>query len=263
MENQSGDDAKALELTRALLGRVPSLRGACEQVVRAGPARASSADRDFSGDLGSLPWVLATSVTVVGSEPLLIWHNLLNSGNLLPTYSQFVLMRATIEALVTVRWLLAPSNRPERVGRAVALQLADYDERRKFENSFFDLASLARTGDAKTAVDRLAELRTAASAEGILPAVVPSATDRVRDFAVMWNGDGEWVYRILSASTHALPWGLVLTRHVETRPHYLPGMSEAYVRPSALPTLALTRVAVETLAKTVAEVADYSGRVPG
>jgi hypothetical protein len=145
----------------------------------------------------------------VASDHLTAWK-LIVYGGLIPIYSPMTLLRAALEGAVMCRWLVDPRPEPlERVARGVAAQVADYDERRKWEAGIRAPARPARAG--KSASDRLAELTAARDKDGIPVVRLPGMTDLAKRFGAPGYRDVSAYYRLMSAFAHAKPWALHAT----------------------------------------------------
>jgi hypothetical protein len=102
---------KAIALTAALLDRVPDLRERLGAAMLRQPAVGSLAKADHTQALGHLPWTVAGGALSQASEPVYIWHLLLNEHGLLPSFSHLVLLRATLEGTAVA---LGPGRREQQ-----------------------------------------------------------------------------------------------------------------------------------------------------
>jgi hypothetical protein len=93
------------------------------------------------------------------------WRTLLHAGEV-PTYAHFSLLRTAHESALIALWLLEPGLlADERRARGLAAQMADYEEKRKFQE---DMAVMAVPPPAQTAAQRPAHLLKPDSTEGFL-----------------------------------------------------------------------------------------------
>jgi hypothetical protein len=147
--------------------------------------------------------LVADVAMAVAADHLLTWQLVVTRG-VIPIYAPMTLLRSAVESAVKVRWVV--DNRiagPRRVGRGVAAQVEDYDERRKFEVSV--KAGPRPPGAGKSAADRLADLVADRDRDGVPIEHVPSYTDLTRDYGVPSRSDTQWLYRLMSAFAHGTP----------------------------------------------------------
>lgn len=142
----------------------------------------------------------------------------------IPAFSLMSLLRTGHECALVANWLLDPTiSDDERVARGVGAQLAEYEERRRFEVCF------AHGGQAKgtTAADRIEALLQVAGASGfakvnakgvLVPTVpLPKAVPLFDEFESTVEVKGSWLYRYYSGFAHGKQWALLLnaTRQTE------------------------------------------------
>jgi len=160
-------------------------------------------------------WILSSAgmSIAVAVDHLQAWRQVMRAG-VIPTYSGPTLLRGVLESAVMTRWLLEPgADSATRVARGVSAQLADYDERRKFE----DAARRNTPGlpdptpPGKSARARHAELVAARDASGIAKVVVPPWVELCATYGPKGHENLEWLYRLLSAFAHGKPWALHAT----------------------------------------------------
>jgi hypothetical protein len=125
----AGDDPIAR--VRLLLREVPQLDTRVHAATRQPPAEGSpaAADQDRFDGIGSYPWVFAGQVLGVAMDHAEAWVRLFESHGL-PQYAHLTLLRATLEAAVTVRWLISAVTPEGRVAAAVSMleeDLVDWD----------------------------------------------------------------------------------------------------------------------------------------
>lgn len=189
-----------------LLLTVPPLHERLLQLGDLGPAPGSNALTDLEVGqpaelvLGEL--VRSGALTSVGNaiDHLVSWAGLCVRGKLLPTFAHFTLLRSTVEAASTARWLVDPTvDRRVRVARGIGHQLADLGERNKLERIARPSAAPVlppSPPDARTADQRIKALDEAAAAAGLCPLRI-GHTDVVARY-----GLGEFAYRMLCAFAH-------------------------------------------------------------
>ena len=153
----------------------------------------------------------------VALDNLETWHQLFLPG-FRPSYAQFSILRTAHESSHMARWLLEPGLESQgRAERGLAAQLADLDERRKYE----DAASRTQpTLPAKSASDRIVDLLAEADARNltkpnkrgasVLKTVVPSVEPFNSMEPVAPHAEGSLVYRVLSGYAHGAQWTAVL-----------------------------------------------------
>ena len=164
-----------------------------------GPAPGSRAMADLALPLGSE--VRAGAITAVNSslDHLVTWAALLLDGGKLPAFAHFTLLRSTVEAASTARWLVEDVDERVRVARGIGNLLADLRERNRLERvpRPADVPPLPppETG-AMTAAQRIAKVEETAAAAGLCPLAI-GHTDAVARY-----GLGEFAYRLLCAFAH-------------------------------------------------------------
>lgn len=252
------DEKQAIALTADALVRVPELRDRLDAVILRKPSAGSPARADHALALGHLPWIVPGGALSQGSEPVYVWHRLLNEYGLLPTFSHLVLLRATLEGVAVARWVLAGASSQERIERATRIEFESHEERAKFERSL-DATNSPRRGTARTGTERVVQLTAEAKDAGVTIKRAPNPTDLIRDFAVVTDKNGEWLYRALSAVAHAKPWGLMAARLGERRPTGVPKSSAVQVTGNPLLTFGATQIVVDSLAQSVLKFERYAG----
>lgn len=185
-----------------------------------------------------------------------VWHRLLNEYALLPTFSHLVLLRATLEGVAVARWVVAPAGSQERIERATRIEYDSHEERAKFERAF-GVADVPRPGKARSGAQRAEQLTGEAKDAGFEIKRAPNPTDLIRDFAVVSDKDGEWLYRALSAVAHAKSWGVMTTDLDERRSGTVPKSSAVRVTGNPLLTFGATKIVVDSLARAVEEFESY------
>lgn len=164
-----------------------------------GPAPGSRAMSDVKLPLGAE--VRAGAITAVNSslDHLVSWATLVLEAGQLPAFAHFTLLRSTVEAASTARWLVEEVDERVRVARGIGNLLADLRERNKLER-------VPRPPDAPplpppepgsmTAAQRIADVEEKAAAAGLCPLWIGHTE------AVARYGLGEFAYRLLCAFAH-------------------------------------------------------------
>ncbi len=170
------------------------------------PQPGSALLEDAQLPLGHLPWVFALQGWANGHEHASTWLHLLESG-IQPERSHYTLTRAAIEGAVTCRWLMDPRcGGAEKRTRGIRAQLKDYTYRASFEKHF-PAVSRADGSPARSAAERLVQLRSEMAELGIVEVKMPSMTELFADYSL-----GGWFYSLLSSFAHGQQWSLVTTR---------------------------------------------------
>jgi hypothetical protein len=211
---------------------------------------------------GAIPharWVLASAHMALGvaSDHMNAWRLLVN-GRLIPIYSPMTLLRAGLEAAVLCRWLVDP--RPtslERVARGVAAQVADYDERRKWEAAVG--AHERPPGTGKSGAARLTDLISARGAAAIPALRLPGVTDLAKAVGAPGYRDVSGYYRLMSAFAHAKPWALHATTLGPSAPTATPGMQGGVVTSSDVVLVGATDLVAGLVETAVMDVEAYLG----
>lgn len=198
----------AVELKRAV-DRADEIHARAQGVSRE-PQFGSLAASDAA--VAHARWVILSANMALGvaSDHLTAWKLVVDS-RVIPIYSPMTLLRAALEAAILCRWLVDPRPDPlERVARGVAAQVADYDERRKWEATI-GAPDERPPGAGKSGASRLADLVAARDADGIPVLALPGATDLAKSFGAPGYRDVSGFYRLMSAFAHAKPWALHAT----------------------------------------------------
>lgn len=181
------------------------------ELSRAAPAPGSRADRAGRTNLGKIAWDLAAPANTIGVDHLIAWRQLRLGAGIQPMFSHLTLLRGAIEGTAVTRWLCDPGiGADERIQRAAGVQLADYEQRLRYENRMAD--RLAKPGgEVRTAAQRIEALKRLLQREHIKPIGMPSATDLFGRYALGSDPEnlaGERLYRLISAIPHAKVWSL-------------------------------------------------------
>lgn len=233
---------------------VPGLVDEHGELVKATPAEDSPAARDAARPEGHRIWIIANQLWGNGAEHLVVWRDLILKARVHPRSAQYTLLRGTFEGIVTCRYLVDEgAGQAVRISRACAQQLEDWRQRKNFESQI-NLPD--RPLPAKRAHQRIDDLRRSMVANGVTEIPMPSFVERFRT-----HGDGEWLYRVLSAHAHGFEWSLMTARikPVEDATPWV-GSGAGMVEASEDMTLQMTALAVAQLAESFAELKRYAGR---
>jgi hypothetical protein len=204
-------------------------------------------------------WIqMSASVALaVASDHLTSWK-LIVDGRVIPIYSPMTLLRAALEGAVMCRWLVdrRPGSR-DRVARGLAAQLADYDERRKWEVAIGAPERPPSAG--KSGADRRADLVTARDSDGIPIVRLPGATDLARGFGAPGYRDISGFYRLMSAFAHAKPWALHATELGPAVPTAVPGVHGGRVTSSDAILVRATHLVAGLVETAVMDLEWYLG----
>jgi len=252
----AGDDPIAR--VRLLLREVPQLDTRVHAATRQPPAEGSpaAADQDRFDGIGSYPWVFAGQVLGVAMDHAEAWVRLFESHGL-PQYAHLTLLRATLEAAVTVRWLISAVTPEGRVAAAVSMLEEDLVDWDRLVDSF---PGSADPDDTAVHAKVLGEIRAQVAVAGFQTKRPPSTSDRVRDFGVHPGPKTDWIFRILSAPAHGSTWSISLGEvGGEVEP---PVRGARTVKVRAHPLLAsnATSIVVSTLVAAVTDFERYVGR---
>ena len=242
------------ELRRAV-GRADQIHARAQGVPR-DPIPGSLAASDSA--VPHARWVLLSANMALGvaSDHLTAWKLVVES-RLIPIYSPMTLLRAALEGAVLCRWLVDP--RPdalERVARGVVAQVADYDERHKWEAAI--RAPEPPPGAGKSGAGRLADLIAARAADGIPVVRLPGATDLAKRFGAPGYRDVSGYYRLMSAFAHAKPWALHATT-LGPSTATSPGVQGGVVTSSDLVLIGATHLVAGLVETAVMDVEAYLG----
>jgi hypothetical protein len=198
-------------LLRQALQRVPALRDreqAVTLLAQNGPG--SLAEMDQRDAQGRYVCELAQGSISVAGDHLESWRRLIEAGTQ-PGFSHMTLLRAALEGSTWARWLLDPSaTSAQRIQRGVAAQVADYDERRKWEAAT-GIDSLPRTGNARSGRQRRDDVARARDAGGVQVISVMPFVDLCKRYAIGGSFGGESLYRMASGFAHSKQWILLLS----------------------------------------------------
>jgi hypothetical protein len=212
-------------------------------------------DVGLSAELGHEAWDLATDQLASSLDHLVAWHRLILAG-IQPSFAHLTLVRGSMEATVTARWLLDATLEPsERVGRAVGLLWYDYEERRKAENAM-EIADKI-VPPAMSAARRIAELEEGRLADNIPAISYPPMTRLFELYAVPAAKRGESLYRILSAHAHSRRWRLLMNPSTDTGSVATTGAKIMKVTAGDQISAEFTQMAVRWVARAIGEAEGY------
>jgi hypothetical protein len=165
------------------------------------------------------------------------------------------LMRSAIENTSTVRWLIDPTVTSEmRIGRGIAVALADLEERGKVERAASAEARALVPDDAVDAKTRIAELLEAARKAD------QAIERRDHTYLVTHFGPGEMAYRVLCAHAHGGQSVTMVTSRRTPSPDPDPDdLRRVRVEPNLEYSLAMTEDAIRYAQAAVLELYVYHG----
>lgn len=188
-------------------------------VVLTPAATGSAASVETADRIRAYAYDQATTALRAALDHLRAWRTLLAAGEM-PAYAHLSLLRTAHEAALFAYWLVDPSIGPDaRMGRGVAVQAADYEERRKFEEA---AGRTAADPPGKLAVDRLSDLMAAArglnlvrqnrNGVDILAVAVPPTVELFDRYEPVRPGPAkaQYLYRLYSGYAHAKQWATML-----------------------------------------------------
>lgn len=163
-----------------------------------GIAPGSPADLDDRTPLGQHTRTHASAALGNAIDHLKTWGAIYIQASVRPVFAHLTLIRSSIEAAATARYLLdASADQSVRIARGAGAAVGDLRERGRIEESVRrDGGDLVREGG-ETADARIAEIRRTAKLHDQPIHAAPSHTQLVTDF-----GPGEVTYRVLCAYAH-------------------------------------------------------------
>lgn len=254
-DDKTMEPEAVVELRRAV-DRADAIRERDRRMVR-DPRPGSLASVDAA--IPHARWVQMSARMALGvaSDHLTSWK-LIVDGRLIPIYSPMTLLRAALEGAVMCRWLVDSRPDPlERVARGIAAQLADYDERRKWEAAIG--AQERPPGAGRSGAERLADLVAARDADGIPTVHLPGMTDLAKQFGAPGYRDISGFYRLMSAFAHAKPWALHATKLEPAGPSSVPGLRGGEVTSSDAILIRATDLVAGLVETAVMDLESYLG----
>lgn len=252
MEDHERQDPRITEQLVQALSRVEPLRARYHVIATHGAAPGSAMAVDLAHPLGDHVWTQATQGWAVGSDHALAWAELLTKAHAHPMHAHASLLRGGLEGAVTCRYLVDPSlDHAMRLRRAANLQLADLQERAKWERST-RIDKRTFTPPAKRASARVTDLAAEMKQAGVVREDPWGMTTRFRHYS-----KGEWLFQMLSALAHGRSWSLLASELSKASVPLPPGPPGGLVRArddlSVLGTVAM----VNALHRALAELETY------
>jgi len=236
-------------------------RARLSELSRRGPAHGSSAGRECRTNVGRLAWVLAVSAASIGVDHLATWEAARLAAGLQPSFAHLTLIRGAVEGCSVARWLADTSlSSTERMRRAAGAQLADYDERIRFERRLGSRLPKPR-GKGRTGEQRRQELEKSLGRLGITPIALPSTTDLFARYFLPRDPEktsGEAFFRQISAVAHSKVWSLFAISDIGEVVDHGRGLNTARVAANEQTALLATARAVQLATEAVADVAQYA-----
>lgn len=213
----------------------------------------SRAFNALSDNHGAMAFHLAASSLIASLDHLGTVADIVSSGRI-PTYALMSLLRTGHECALVAEWLMDPTiDDNTRVSRGVGAQVADYEERRKLE----DTLKAPEPGRGKLARHRIDDLLQEALPRGYAKpnkkgAIVPSdpLPGAVALFDMYEGDSGSFLYRYASGFAHGKQWALVQGAE-PTRPMDAYGHSVGRVTASDQHTVALSALATDAAERSV------------
>lgn len=241
-----------------LLLTVPPMHERFFALRELGPAAGSRSMTDLGVPLGAEVRAGAVTATNSSLDHLMSWAMLCLEAGQLPAFAHFTLLRSSVEAASTARWLVDRRVEPRvRVARGVGALLSDLGERNKLER-------VPRPADApplppappesRTAAQRIMMVEESAAAAGICPLPLRH-TDLVSRF-----GLGEFAYRMLCAFAHggqAIPFAASNKDEPDERD--AGGLRAVRMTGDIDVTVRVTEASIALTRQAVREVFEYHG----
>lgn len=232
------------------------------QIALSAPTAHSQAARDGRLRIGRFAFELGHAALSVGLDHLEAWRVIVFARQI-PTFAHFTLLRTAGDTSVLALWVCDPSiDAAERLRRGVGAQLADYTERRKFEDAAGS-AGTPRTG--KSARQRMQEVEAEARRYGVTGREPLGSTDLFARYASPpgMPERGESLYRMLSAIAHGKQWALLPMADFEKLSE--PTQTSAGIARLTIKTdfaALATHSILEIVESAVAALERYAGPVP-
>lgn len=251
-------DMRTLAILTQDLASVDSIWSRLDIAVLTPPAPGSAASVELADKVRAYAHDNAAMSLRASVDHLRAWQRLLAAGEM-PIYAHLSLIRTAHEAALIAYWLTEPGLDADiRRVRGVAAQAADYDERRKCEES---VGLTAVAPPAKLATDRLRDLMAAADRLGlvslnkkglpILAVTLPAVVQLFDLYELVGpKAKGQFLYRLYSGYAHAKPWALSQGAAQQT-PFDSSGRTIARVEGSDNVAVGATRHAVRALDRAI------------
>jgi hypothetical protein len=209
----------ALEALRTDLARLDDLRDRLGTTTLTPPPPGSRAAKDLPEPERAYAHYQASGSISAALDHLTAWRELLLNAGIMPMYAHMSLLRTAHEAALLAEWLMDPAIDDDvRRARGVAVQLEDFKERRKFEDSaggprvpLQGKSAAQRIDDLMAAANRLGLTKKNPKGDDVLTTTVPSTVDLFD----LYETDGpmrkgQMIYRLESAYAHAKQWALLM-----------------------------------------------------
>jgi hypothetical protein len=245
-------------LLRKTLARVPALRVRGQAITLSAENNPGSlAELDQRDPQGRYVCELAQGAIGVAGDHLESWRRLIEAETQ-PGFSHMTLLRAVLEGSSFARWLLDPTaTSAQRIQRGVAAQLADYEERRKWEVAS-GIDSVPRSGNARSGRQRRDDVTRARNAGGVTEIRVLPFVELCKNYAIGGTFGGEGLYRLASGFAHSKQWVLLLSEHKLHPELKLPtGAIASQVTADDPISAAVTSLAVKTFTAAVVDLERY------
>lgn len=192
-------------------------------------------------------------------DHLIAWRELLLTAGIMPMYGHMSLLRTAHEAALRAEWLMDPAiDDDTRRARGVAVQLEDYRERRKFEDSvggprvpLKGASAARRIDDLMAAASGMGLTKKNVKGDDVLATTVPSTVDLFdmhETDGPMQKGQG--IYRLESGYAHAKQWALIQGAE-QAAPQDGSGRTIARLQPSEKLAAALTKRCVDAVERAL------------
>jgi hypothetical protein len=198
-------DPEAVQELRTALARLDALHSRAEAVNGTDPQAGSAGAADAALPHARFVLTNAGRSLTVAVDHLGAWSLIVQAGTI-PLFAPMTLLRAALEAASLARWLIdADVASATRVARGVAVQLADHEERKRFETA----GEIPAGPGGKSAAGRAADLRAARDRDGVPLLPVERATTLAKLYGPPGHADRSWLYRLTSAFAHGKEWALL------------------------------------------------------
>ena len=193
-------------------------------------------------------------------DHLVAWRHLLFKAGIMPMYAHMSLLRTAHEAALLAEWLMDPAiDDDTRRARGIAVQLDDFEERRKFEEStggprvpLQGKSAAGRITDLMSVAGRLGLTKTNRKRAVVLAVSVPAAVELFDMCETDRPGSkGQAIYRLESGYAHAKQWALKQGAR-QAAPLDASGRALARVEPSDELAAVLTRRCVDAVDRALA-----------
>jgi len=255
------------------LGRLRALQDREGVITFTDPAEGSAAARDALEPERAYAHDQAHGCIRAALDHLVTWRYVMVEARIIPLYGHMSLLRTAHEAALLAQWLMDRAiDDDTRRARGVAVQLEDYDERRKFEDStggprmpLRGKSAAGRIDDLMAAAVRLGLTKTNKKGDGVLTVTVPATVDLFDMYEKVSPGwKGQAIYRLESGYAHAKQWALTQGAR-QAAPLDAAGRTLARVEASDELAAAFTRRCVNAVerALTACEPSAAAGGVRG